>query len=120
MQKMENVTEKNLDKVLSVLGVDPSCCGYFYIKDAVEILREDKFIKMMALYHLLGKRYDKTPSSIERGMRHAIEKAFNTISPDVIEKLWGNILGMKDKPTVTQFLMVLTVNFDEHYEIFFE
>ena len=53
-------------------------------------------------------------------MRHAIEKAFNTISPDVIENLWGNILGMKDKPTVTQFLMVLTVNFEEHYEIFFE
>lgn len=68
--------EEKIEDALIEIGVPAGICGFNYIKEAVLILdRDGTDIKMEAIYKEIAKKYGKTYSKVERGIRHAFEVA---------------------------------------------
>lgn len=66
--------------VIKRAGVPAYIKGYQFIKEAVLIcLKDDEALNSITrvLYPLIAKRFMTTPARIERGIRHAIEVAWN-------------------------------------------
>lgn len=59
------------------------------------------------LYPEIAKRLgdDRTPSRVERAMRHSIEVIFDRCDIDTLRKYFGNAVSLqKDKPTNSEFV----------------
>ena len=102
---------KEVSAILKRAGVANHLRGYQYVGEAVTLVAEDRerlFGITKVLYSDVAKKFNTTNSSVERGIRWAIEYAFNNLSPDVIEELFGNTVSFyKDRPTNSQFIAVL-------------
>lgn len=60
------------------------------------------------LYPAIAKKYDTTPSRVERAIRHAIEVAWSRGKMDTIDKLFGyTINNGKGKPTNSEFVALI-------------
>lgn len=98
---------KSLDKLLEVMitdilhkiGISPKYKGYFYLKDAI-MLRYNSKDDINNIYLKLSKKYNVTPSCIERGMCRAIEIGFIRNDIDYVSQLFGNsICSSRGCPT---------------------
>ena len=102
---------KEVSAILKRAGVANHLRGYQYVGEAVELVAEDRerlFRITRVIYPAIAKKFNATYSSVERGIRWAIEHAFNNLSPDVIEELFGNTVSFnKGKLTNSQFIAVL-------------
>ena len=102
---------KEVSAILKRAGIANHLRGYQYLGEAVELVAEDRerlFEITRVIYPAIAKKFNATYSSVERGIRWAIEYAFNNLSPDVIEELFGNTVSFyKDRPTNSQFIAVL-------------
>ena len=68
--------EKKIEDALIAMGVPASISGFDFIKDAVLILDRDGMkVKWTGVYAEIGKKYGKSASKVERGIRHAFEVA---------------------------------------------
>lgn len=73
-------TDTMIGNVIKRAGVPAHIKGYQFIKEAVLIcLKDDEALNSITrvLYPLIAKRFMTTPERIERGIRHAIEVAWN-------------------------------------------
>ena len=60
------------------------------------------------LYPTIAKKYQTTPSRVERAIRHAIEVAWGRGKMDTLEKLFGYTVNMgKGKPTNSEFIAMI-------------
>ena len=60
------------------------------------------------LYPAIAKKFDTTPSRVERAIRHAIEVAWSRGKMDTIEKLFSYSISMgKGKPTNSEFIALI-------------
>ena len=60
------------------------------------------------LYPSISKKYQTTPSRVERAIRHSIEVAWNRGNPDVIEDYFGyTVSDGKGKPTNSEFIALI-------------
>ena len=60
------------------------------------------------LYPAIAKKYNTTPSRVERAIRHAIEVAWNRGKIDTIDKLFGyTVHTEKGKPTNSEFIAII-------------
>ena len=60
------------------------------------------------LYPAIAKKYDTTPSRVERAIRHAIEVAWSRGKMDTIDRLFGyTINNGKGKPTNSEFVALI-------------
>jgi len=98
-------------KLIKMAGVTANVKGYHYLRDAILMVYEDfGLINRLTtdLYGGIAKKYDSTPSRVERAMRHAIETAFGRADIDVLESLFGyTIMENKGKPTNGEFIAML-------------
>ena len=111
---MNNSTKSLLKKC----GIPPHLLGYEYAGAAIELIHADrKYLHSVttSLYPRIAKKFNTTPSRVERAIRHAIEVAFtNNISPDNIEEVFGNTISLEvGKPTNAQFLATLADMLDD-------
>jgi len=61
------------------------------------------------LYPTIAKRYDTTPSRVERAIRHSIEVAWNRGQIDVLDAVFGYTINTrKGKPTNSEFIAMLS------------
>lgn len=61
------------------------------------------------LYPTIAKKYNKTPSSVERAIRHAIEVAWSRGEINILQEIFGNSISQnKIKPTNSEFIAVLS------------
>lgn len=68
--------EKKIENALMAMGVPANISGFNYIKEAVLIRERDGAdVKWMGVYAEIAKRYGKTVSKVERGIRYALEVA---------------------------------------------
>lgn len=68
--------KRKIEDVLIKIGVPSNLSGFDYIKEAVLILDRDGMnVKWTAVYYEIGKNHGKTPTMVERGIRHALEVA---------------------------------------------
>jgi two-component system response regulator (stage 0 sporulation protein A) len=102
------------------IGVPAHIKGYQYLRDAIEMTVED--IEMLGsitkiLYPTIAKKYQTTPSRVERAIRHAIEVAWNRGKMDTIDELFGyTINNGKGKPTNSEFIALIADKIRLEYE----
>ena len=94
--------------VLLKLGVPPHLKGYSYIVYALELVLIDPNLLQhitKELYIDVAKKYDTTPSRVERAIRHAITTTFQYGNKEFINSVFQNCLRPdRPAPTNTMFL----------------
>ncbi|HIR35608.1 MAG TPA: sporulation transcription factor Spo0A [Candidatus Faecimorpha stercoravium] len=103
--------ETEVTNMIHEIGVPAHIKGYQYLRDAIIMALEDMDILnaiTKQLYPAIAKKYDTTPSRVERAIRHAIEVAWSRGKMDTIDKLFGyTINNGKGKPTNSEFVALI-------------
>ena len=64
------------------------------------------------LYPGIAKKYDSASSRVERGIRHAIELAWERGQKDTIKRIFGYSMNIeRQKPTNSEFIALLADKF---------
>lgn len=102
-ENMESV----IGELLTEIGVTSGIVGYrylvFFIKETV---KDPGFINAICkAYSSVADKFGTTGSRVERGVRHAIESAWERGDVDVLHKYFGNTVSAdKGKPTNKEFI----------------
>ncbi len=107
--------EENLEALVTNLihevGVPAHIKGYQYLREAIMMVVNDiDVINQItkSLYPQIAKRYQTTPSRVERAIRHAIEVAWGRGQQEVVENIFGyTISAAKGKPTNSEFIAMI-------------
>lgn len=87
---------------LNLIGISPKVVGYRYLTDAIlATINEPK----TRIFRVLGEKYKKTDSSIERAMQNAINRAWRTSDiDDLLTYYTARIHSQKGVPTIMEFI----------------
>lgn len=74
--KTKVVNEKDIADYLTAKGVKCSLSGFDYLVEAIAGRLDGTYTNATcAMYKKIGDKYEKTPSMVERAIRHAVGKA---------------------------------------------
>lgn len=110
-EKKPRNLEADVTNIIHEIGVPAHIKGYQYLREAIMMSVDD--IEMLnsitkILYPTIAKRYQTTPSRVERAIRHAIEVAWSRGKMDTIDELFGyTIHNGKGKPTNSEFIALI-------------
>ena len=103
--------ESEVTNLIHEVGVPAHIKGYQYLRESILMAIEDMDILnaiTKQLYPAIAKKFDTTPSRVERAIRHAIEVAWSRGKMDTIEKLFSYSISMgKGKPTNSEFIALI-------------
>lgn len=103
--------ELEVTRIIHEIGVPAHVKGYQYLRAAIMLVTEEiNYLGAVTkeLYPTIAKKYDTTPSRVERAIRHAIELAWDRGDVDRINKLFGfSSSGEKGKPTNSEFIALI-------------
>ncbi len=103
--------EAVLTELLHNLGIPSHIRGYQYIREGIQIVyRSNNFITYITkdVYPEIAKKFNTTPTRVERAIRHAIEVSWTRGDISLMEDIFGNSLNVnRDKPTNSEFLTTL-------------
>lgn len=107
----ERDLEEQVTDVIHEIGVPAHIKGYQYLRDAILMCIDDmemlNYITKI-LYPAIAKKYQTTPSRVERAIRHAIEVAWSRGEISVIESIFGYTVNRgKGKPTNSEFIALI-------------
>lgn len=111
VKKEERDLEKDVTDMIHEIGVPAHIKGYQYLREAIMMSVED--IEMLnsitkILYPTIAKRFQTTPSRVERAIRHAIEVAWNRGKMETLDSLFGYTINTgKGKPTNSEFIALI-------------
>lgn len=87
---------------LNKVGVSPKAIGYNYLIDAILLIYKNPQTNICSI---LGTKYSKTDSSIERAMQNAINKAWRTSDIDTLSTCYtARISSERGVPTLNEFI----------------
>ena len=108
------VLENEITGMIHEIGVPAHIKGYQYLRESITLAVNDPDIInsiTKILYPTIAKKFETTPSRVERAIRHAIEVAWNRGNPDVLNDLFGyTISNGKGKPTNSEFIALIADN----------
>jgi len=112
-------TEHNLvsevTQVMHEIGIPAHVKGYQYIREAILMVVADVSLLgavTKELYPGIAKKYDTAASRVERGIRHAIELAWERGKKDTLKQIFGYSMNIeRQKPTNSEFIAVLADKF---------
>ena len=113
--------EKDVTDMIHEIGVPAHIKGYQYLREAIMMSVED--VEMLGsitkvLYPTIAKKYQTTPSRVERAIRHAIEVAWSRGKMDTIDELFGyTIHNGKGKPTNSEFIALIADKIRLEYKL---
>jgi len=97
------------------IGIPAHVKGYQYIRDAILMVVKDVSLLgavTKELYCGIAKKHDTAPSSVERGIRHAIELAWVRGHTDTLKRIFGYSMNIElQKPTNSEFIALLADKF---------
>ena len=71
------------------------------------------------LYPTIAKKYQTTPSRVERAIRHAIEVAWGRGRMDTLDDMFGYTINRgKGKPTNSEFIALITDRIRLDYKMY--
>ncbi len=118
--------EKDVTDMIHEIGVPAHIKGYQYLREAIMMSVED--IEMLnsitkILYPSIAKKYQTTPSRVERAIRHAIEVAWSRGKMETLDSLeFRRVLFRsytinigKGKPTNSEFIALIADKIRLHY-----
>ena len=110
---------KRITLVLNKLGITPNKDGYRYLVESIKIcLENEEYIYKITrkLYPLLGKKYSKKISCIERTIRYAIETGWINSDYEFSNQLFQNKLNYnKINPSNSLFIATIVEYLKRNY-----
>lgn len=114
--------ESDVTEIIHEIGVPAHIKGYQYLREAIIMSVHD--MEMLnsitkILYPTIAKKYQTTPSRVERAIRHAIEVAWSRGKMDTIDEMFGyTIHNGKGKPTNSEFIALITDRIRLEYKMY--
>ncbi len=103
--------EMMVTEVIHQIGVPAHIKGYHYLRESIILSVENPdMINSVTklLYPTVAKRFDTTPSRVERAIRHAIEVAWDRGDLDTLNSYFGyTIHNSRGKPTNSEFIAMI-------------
>ena len=103
--------ESVVTDIIHEIGVPAHIKGYQYLREAIILTINDmEMINAVTkvLYPTVAKKFDTTPSRVERAIRHAIEVAWDRGDIEVLQKFFGyTVSNIKGKPTNSEFIAMI-------------
>lgn len=110
-KESEDHLEALVTNVIHAVGVPAHIKGYQYLREAIMLVVNDiEVINQITkcLYPQLAKKFQTTPSRVERAIRHAIEVAWGRGEPTTMENIFGyTVSASKGKPTNSEFIAMI-------------
>ncbi|MCL2367502.1 MAG: sporulation transcription factor Spo0A [Oscillospiraceae bacterium] len=109
--RQEQSLESVVTAVIHEIGVPAHIKGYKYLREAIMLtVRDMEIINAVTkvLYPEVAKKFNTTPSRVERAIRHAIEVAWDRGDIEVLQKFFGyTVSNIKGKPTNSEFIAMI-------------
>ena len=103
--------EKDVTDMIHELGVPAHIKGYQYLREVIMMSVEDMDMLnsiTKVLYPTIAKKFQTTPSRVERSIRHAIEVAWSRGKMETLDTLFGYTINTgKGKPTNSEFIALI-------------
>lgn len=103
--------EQDVTDMIHEIGVPAHIKGYQYLREAIMMSVEDPIMISSItkiLYPTIAKRFQTTPSRVERAIRHAIEVAWSRGKMETLDSLFGYTIDTgKGKPTNSEFIALI-------------
>ena len=104
-------SQRKITKILHVLGVPSHIKGYIYIRESINIMYNSPEMVggiTKEIYPEIAKKFNTTPSRVERAIRHAIEISWNRGDYDTMDEIFGHSVDFdKSKPTNSEFIATI-------------
>jgi two-component system response regulator (stage 0 sporulation protein A) len=108
-------SDENLEAVVTdvihEIGVPAHIKGYQYLREAIILTIKDMDMinaVTKVLYPEVAKKFNTTPSRVERAIRHAIEVAWDRGDIETLQKFFGyTVSNIKGKPTNSEFIAMI-------------
>lgn len=112
---MPQIKEGELKNVVTdyihQIGVPAHIKGYQYLREAIIMSVEDQEMLnsiTKILYPTIAKKYQTTPSRVERAIRHGIEVAWSRGKMETLDAIFGYTIDIaKGKPTNSEFIALI-------------
>ncbi|NLA83512.1 MAG: sporulation transcription factor Spo0A, partial [Clostridiales bacterium] len=92
-------------------GIPAHIKGYHFLREAIKMVVEDNDVInriTKELYPGIAKKFNTTPSKVERAIRHSIDVAWNRGKVENINQLFGyTVYDKNDKPTNGEFIALV-------------
>ena len=103
--------ELDVTDMIHDIGVPAHIKGYQYLREAIMMSVNDPIMISSItkiLYPTIAKRFQTTPSRVERAIRHAIEVAWSRGRMETLDTLFGYTINTgKGKPTNSEFIALI-------------
>lgn len=103
--------DERISNIFITVGIPAHIKGYQFLREAIKMAVENPDIInsiTKRLYPEVAKRFDTSPSKVERAIRHAIEVAWNRGKIENINSLFGvKVYGHNEKPTNGEFIALV-------------
>jgi two-component system response regulator (stage 0 sporulation protein A) len=111
LEVSDRILEMEVTNIIHEIGIPAHIKGYQYIRDAIILsVKDSEMINSITkiLYPTISKKYQTTPSRVERAIRHSIEVAWSRGNTDIIEEYFGyTVSDGKGKPTNSEFIALI-------------
>ena len=107
----QDCDELTVTEILHQVGVPAHIKGYQYLREAILLTIDDMDIinsVTKVLYPEVARKFNTTPSRVERAIRHAIEVAWDRGDIETLQKFFGyTVSNIKGKPTNSEFIAMI-------------
>ena len=121
-EKTEEDLETDVTEIIHEIGVPAHIKGYQYLREAIVMSVKDMDMLnsiTKVLYPTIAKKFQTTPSRVERAIRHAIEVAWSRGRMDTLDEMFGYTINRgKGKPTNSEFIALITDRIRLDYKMF--
>jgi two-component system, response regulator, stage 0 sporulation protein A len=96
--------EIKTSRILTSFNIPKQLCGYIFLREAILLVSMDFDLRQgitKVLYPTIARKFNSTPSKVERGMRHAVESSWYKSYKPFLETFGEN------KPTNSRFVAVI-------------
>ena len=103
--------ELSVTEIIHQIGVPAHIKGYYYIRESILLAVSDISILNSVtkkLYPEVARRFETTPSRVERAIRHSIEVAWDRGDLDTLNRYFGyTVNNNRGKPTNSEFIAMI-------------
>ncbi len=110
-KKRSMTLDEKISDIFIAIGIPPHIKGYSYLREGIKNMVDDPVIinnVTRGLYPGIAKKFNTTPSKVERAIRHAIEVAWNRGRTEAISAIFGTRVYLgAEKPTNSEFIALV-------------
>ncbi len=103
--------DQRISEIFMTVGIPAHIKGYQFLREAVKMAIETPDIInsiTKRLYPEVAKKFDTSPSKVERAIRHAIEVAWNKGRIESVNSIFGvKVYSSNEKPTNGEFIALV-------------